>query len=184
MRARGGASETEVVRAARALPASLDMQERERHRRDVAVAEIGVGLGMTKMTRAEAKRAREEAAQKVAPPRQRACSDITIEKYADFLGANPGGCAMFRDELSGWLGGLGRYTANGTDAADRAFYCALRDGSPHDRQRVSKPSVHIEHCAGSFLGAVQPDCLRDMKLPTTDGLLQRFLPLIMREAHG
>jgi hypothetical protein len=70
---------TEVIRAARALPTSLDMQERERHRRDVAVAEIGVGLGMTKMTRAEAKRAREEAAQKVAPPRQRAYSDITIE---------------------------------------------------------------------------------------------------------
>ena len=175
---------SEVIKAARALPASLDMQERERHRRDVTAAEIGAALGVANMTKAEAKRAREEAAQKVAPPRQRVCGDITIEKYADILGANPGGCAMFRDELSGWLGGLGRYTANGTDAADRAFYCALRDGSPHDRQRVSTPSVHIEHCAGSFLGAVQPDRLLEMKLPTADGLLQRFLPLIMREARG
>jgi hypothetical protein len=31
---------------------------------------------------------------------------------------------------------------------------------------------------------VQPDRLLEMKLPTADGLLQRFMPVIMREAHG
>jgi hypothetical protein len=60
----------------------------------------------------------------------------------------------------------------------------MRDGSSHDRQRMTSPSVHIEHCAGSFLGAVQPDRLLEMKLPMADGLLQRFMPLIMREARG
>jgi hypothetical protein len=175
---------SEVIKAARAMPASLDGQERERHRGEIAAAKISVGLGFAKMNRAEAKQARDEAVQKVAPPRQRVCGDVTIEKLADILGANPGGCSIVREELSGWLGGLGRYTANGTDAADRAFYCAMRDGSPHDRQRVSSPSVHIAHCAGSFLGAVQPDRLLEMKLPTADGLLQRFMPLIMREARS
>ena len=148
------------------------------------MAEVGAMLKLEKQTKAAAKQARDEAAAKVAPPRQRVCGDITIEKYVDILGANPGGCAMIRDELSGWLGALGRYTANGKDGADRAFYCALRDGSAYDRQRMSSPDVHIEHCAGSFLGAVQPDRLLEMKLPTADGLLQRFMPLIMREARG
>jgi hypothetical protein len=180
---------TDVVKTARSLPASLDMAERERYRRDIEDAKIGAALGPLSATggvkaadaKREAKRAEAEAMQKVAPPRQRVCGDITIEKYAEVLGVNQGGCAMFRDELAGWLGALGRYTANGTDALDRAFYCALRDGTPYDRQRMSSPDIHV-NVAASFLGAVQMDRLRDLKLPTSDGLLQRFLPLIMREA--
>jgi hypothetical protein len=162
------------------------------------VAELGIGLAAVepaagvaepetkpkKPTAADMNRARQEAMGRVPPPRQRVCQDITIEKYVDILGANPGGCSMIREELSGWLGGLGRYTPNGTDAADRSFYCALRDGSPHLRQRISSADVMLEDCAGSFLGAVQPDRLREMKLPTADGLLQRFMPLMMREARG
>jgi hypothetical protein len=185
---------TDVVKAARSLPASLDMAERERYRRDIEDAKIGAALGPLSATggvkaadaKREAKRAEAEALQKVPPPRQRVCGDITIEKYAEILAANPGGCAVFRDELSGWLGALGRYTANGSDAADRAFYCALRDGTPHDRQRMSTPDIHNPGYASSFFAAVQMDRLRDMNkkqmLPTSDGLLQRFLPLIMRGA--
>ena len=199
---------SEVIKAARALAASLDMAERERHAREITMAEVGAAIQTIQAAsvapttselatnavpfvkkptkaeaKAEAKAAREKAIEKVAPPRQRVCGDITIEKYVDILGANPGGVAMFRDELSGWLGSLGRYSSNGKDGADRAFYCALRDGSAHDRQRMSSPDVHLPHCAGGFFGAVQPDRLLDMELPTTDGLLQRFMPLIMREAQ-
>jgi hypothetical protein len=170
---------SEIIKSARALPAGLDMEERERHQRDLATAEIGVMVNSG--TKAALKKARDA----VKPPRQRVCGDITIEKYVNVLSTNPGGCASFRDELSGWLGSFGRYTAKGADAADRAFYCALRDGSPYDRQRVTSDDVHVEHCAGSFLGAVQPDRLVEMKnLPTADGLLQRFMPVIMREARG
>jgi hypothetical protein len=178
---------SEVIKAARAMAASLDMAERERHTREISFAEVGPAIAAieanTKLSKADAKKAREEAVEKVAPPRQRICGDITIEKYVDILGDNPGGVAMFRDELSGWLGSLGRYSANGKDGADRAFYCALRDGSAHDRQRMSSPDVHLPHCAGGFFGAVQPDRLLDMDLPMSDGLLQRFMPVIMREAQ-
>src|SRR4029077_18140438 len=74
---------TEVIKAARALAASLDMAERERYGRETAIAEIGVAIGDAKLSKADAKKAREEAVAKVVPPRQRVCGDITIEKYVD-----------------------------------------------------------------------------------------------------
>ena len=74
--------------------------------------------------------------------------------------------------------------ANGKDGGRQRFLLRLRDGTAHDRQRMTSPDVHIAHCAGSFLGAVQPDRLLEMELPTADGLLQRFMPLIMREARA
>ena len=75
---------SEVIKAARALAASLDMQERERYRRDVADGEFGATLGLVTatMTRAEAKRAREEASQKVAPPRHRSGNRSTARRRA------------------------------------------------------------------------------------------------------
>jgi Protein of unknown function (DUF3987) len=90
--------------------------------------------------------------------------------------------ATFRDEMTGWFGSFGRYSS-GTDAADRQFYCQLRDGGPYLQQRRSTPDIFVDHCAGSFLGAVQPDRLREVKLPRTDGLLQRFMVQYMRPAR-
>ncbi len=135
---------SEVIKAARALAASLDAAERERHKREMAAAGVGAGIVVLqaneKPSKAEMKRLLQEAKDKVGPPRQRVCGDITIEKFVDLLGDNPGGIAMIRDELSGWLDGLGRYSKTGKDGPDRAFYCALRDGTAHDRQRMSSPS--------------------------------------------
>ena len=136
------------------------------------------------MTKTQEKKARLDAIQQVPPPRQRVCQDVTIEKYVEILSVNPGGTASMREELAGWLGALGRYTATGNDGNDRQFYCYLRDGAPFDRQIKSAKDVHLEHCAGSFLGAVQADRLLEFKLPMTDGLFQRFMPQIMREARG
>src|SRR5262249_45970436 len=79
-------------------------------------------------------------------------------------------------------GSLGRYAQKSGDGQDRAFYCAMRDGTAHDRQRMSSADAHIEYCAGSFFTAIQLNRLTEFNLPTSDGLLQRFLPLIMREA--
>ena len=178
---------SEVIKKARSLAASLDAQERERYDGAVAAAEHrGLAAHQTrqKMTKAEEKQARIEAMQQVPPPRQRVCQDITIEKYVEILSVNPGGSASIREELAGWLGALGRYTANGNDGNDRSFYCHLRDGAPFDRQIKSAKDIHLEYCAGSFLGAVQADRLREFKLPMTDGLFQRFMPMMMREARG
>ena len=131
------------------------------------------------------KEAERDAIARVRPPRQRVCADVTTEKLVELLGVNPGGISVFRDELAeGGSTALGRYS-NGKDGADRAFYCAFRDGTTYDRQRISRdsPDVHLQYCAGSFFGAVQLDRLRDMKLPLNDGLMQRFMPVIMREAR-
>jgi len=102
----------------------------------------------------------------------------------EILGTNPGGCAVIREELSGWLGSLGRYSPQSKDGTDRAFYCAMRDGAPHDYQRKTTGSIHLDAAAGSLLSAVQPDRVLEIKLPTADGLMQRFMPLMMREARG
>jgi hypothetical protein len=126
---------SEVIKTARALAASLDIQERERHGRDVAAAEVGAMLGGAAMTRAAAKRARAEAARTVAAPRQRVCGDITIEKLADILGANPGGCAVIHEEF-----GLARraWTLHGEGHGRGRPRFLLR----HARRLVARPAAH------------------------------------------
>ncbi len=122
--------------------------------------------------------------QEVTPPRQRVCQDITIEKYVELLSVNPGGrprCAK------NWQAGSARSGATpppATTATTAQFYCYLRDGAPFGRQIKSAKDVHLPYCAGSFLAAVQADRLMEFKLPTTDGLFQRFMPQMMREARG
>ena len=157
---------SEVIKAARALAAGLDIQERERHRRDVATVELGATLaGGAPSSKAALKRARDEAARTVPPARQRVCGDVTIEKLADILGTNPGGCAIIREELSGWLGGLGRYTAKGTDAADRASIARCgtarrTTGSGYPR-RMSISSI----APAASSAPSGPDRLLEMTLP-------------------
>ena len=102
---------SEVIKAARALAASLDMQERERYRRDVAAAEVGAMLGW----RPKHDKGRGETGAGRGGTEGRAAAPARLRRHhdrevADILGANPGGCAVIREELSGWLGGLGRYT--------------------------------------------------------------------------
>ena len=136
--------------------------------------------------KAEAKRAigdgeeappKPEAAEVGAPPvRERiAISDSTTEKAAELLSSTWRGLLQYRDELSGWLGGMDRYSNGG----DRPFWLEAFGGRPFTVDRKSSPEpVIVERLSIAVLGGTQPDKLASLLVKTDDdGLLARFLTI-------
>jgi hypothetical protein len=104
-------------------------------------------------------------------------NDSTVEKLGEILNANPRGLVQFRDELSGWLASLDREGREG----DRAFWLECHSGTgPFVVDRIGRGTVHVEACAVSILGGIQPGKLAEYVRAACrggsgdDGLLQRF----------
>lgn len=102
-------------------------------------------------------------------------NDSTIEALGVTLKQNPRGILMIRDELSGWLENMGRYSAQG---GDKAFWLEVWGGRRYVFDRVkhlSNPIV-VDRLSASILGGIQPDCLAKALLSGDDnGLAARFL---------
>ena len=92
---------------------------------------------------------------------------------------------MVQDELAGWLGGFERYN---TGQSPRAFYLTAWNGGTFLKDRVGKgkidtdAEIRVDNLALSILGGIQPDRLTKLGDLTSDGLLQRFLPVLMKPA--
>ena len=112
-------------------------------------------------------------------------NDATPEKVAELLSRDPSGSLMVQDELAGWLGGFERYN---TGQSSRAFYLSAWNGGPFLKDRVGKgkndpdAEIRVENLALSVLGGIQPDRLAKLDDLTSDGLLQRFLAVLMKPA--
>lgn len=75
-----------------------------------------------------------------SPIRQRLrVSDATTEKMAELLSQTSRGLLMYRDELSGWLGGMDRYSNRG----DRPFWLEAYGGRSFTVDRKSAPDPII-----------------------------------------
>ena len=116
----------------------------------------------------------------VAPPaaqRRRAYStDPTIAKAARLSQANPRGMLLFRDELSGWFGGM----AGKEHGPDRAFWLQAWNGSAWtpDRVKDGDDEVTVRHLTWAIVGGIQPDKVASLMLAgDDDGLSARFLPI-------
>ena len=122
------------------------------------------------------------------PPRPARCiiNDATPEKVAEFLSRDRSGSLMVHDELAGWLDGFERYNAG---APARAFYLSCWNGGHFLKDRVGKgktdldAEIRIDNLALSILGGIQPDRLAKLRDLTSDGLLQRILPVLMQAAE-
>lgn len=113
-------------------------------------------------------------------PRRRLVShDATIESLQDILARQDRGIGLLRDELAGWVGSLEKYTSGRGSAADRAFFLQAFNGGPYVVDRVSRGTVPIENLGLAIAGGIQPDRLRQMGDLTSDGLWQRFAPIIV-----
>jgi len=84
--------------------------------------------------------------------------DATIEALVSALADNARGLLVATDELSGWLGSMGRY--NGTAAADESFFLKAYSGRSHNVSRRTGRSVHIRQAAVWLTGTIQPGVLR------------------------
>ena len=122
------------------------------------------------------------------PPKPLRCiiMDATPEKVAEILSRDPSGSLMVHDELAGWLGGFDRYNSG---QPSRAFYLKCWNGGTHTQDRVGKgkrdadAEIHVDNLALCILGGIQPDRLAELPDLTSDGLLQRFLPVLMAPAE-
>ena len=116
------------------------------------------------------------------PPRL-LISDTTSEKAGHILSAQTRGTLMVADEMTGWIGGMDKYGGGKGGAADRAFWLQAYNGGPYTVDRVTRGEIFVQNLAVSFLTGVQPDRLAEMANLTTDGLLQRFIPVMMRASR-
>jgi hypothetical protein len=97
--------------------------------------------------------------------------DVTVEKVAELLArAAPKGLLMVRDELAGWLLGMGAYNAGA-----RGFWLETYGGRPYRMDRVKHPEpIDISHLVVAWSGGVQPERLAQLMADADDGLLARF----------
>jgi hypothetical protein len=105
------------------------------------------------------------------PPRLRV-DDATVEKVAALVAsAAQKGVLMVRDEIAGWLLGMGAYNAGA-----RAFWLESYGGRPYRVDRVKHPEpIDIPYFAVAWWGGVQPDRLAQLMEDADDGLLARFI---------
>ncbi len=119
-----------------------------------------------------------DAAEPDAPQRRRIMStDPTPEKAARLSAGNPRGLILQRDELAGWIAGMGRYGAGG-GGAERGFWLQAYGGRAWtpDRVRDGDNEVAVPHLAWAIIGGIQPDRLATALLQgDDDGLAARFI---------
>jgi hypothetical protein len=115
------------------------------------------------------------------PPERYVVTDTTIEKLGEVLSRSPRGVLVKRDELAGWIGAMERYHASGKGAsADRAFWLQSWNGGHYSIDRVKSGETFIENLSTSIIGGIQPAKLAEIQGLTTDGLLQRFIPVLIQ----
>jgi hypothetical protein len=121
------------------------------------------------------------AAMEPEPPQRHRLmtNDPTIEKAARLSAVNPRGMILVRDELAGWLGGMGRYSSgSGGGGADRAFFLQAYGGRSWmpDRVKDGDAGVIVPHLTWSIIGGIQPDKVASLMMAgDDDGLTCRFL---------
>jgi hypothetical protein len=105
-------------------------------------------------------------------------SDFTIEGIARLLVDNERGLLCYTDELAGWFGLMGKYSANG-GGNDRAAWLEFYQGGPKPIDRAGR-TILIPNASVSVIGAIQPEKIRALsKTMDDDGLLQRFIPIVL-----
>jgi hypothetical protein len=115
------------------------------------------------------------------PPKRFVVWDSTIEKLGEILSRSDKGLLVKSDEVAGWLGRMEKYGGRGA-GADRAFWLQAYDGGSHAIDRVSRGETYIGNLSVSLIGGIQPSRLAELRGLTSDGLLQRFVPVMMRSS--
>ena len=105
--------------------------------------------------------------------------DVTVEKLGMILAEQDRGILIKRDEIVGWVGSMEKYTSGRAASADRAFWLKAYDGGPFTVDRVSRSSIRIRNLSVSIIGGIQPARLAELQGLTSDGLLQRFIPVMV-----
>lgn len=128
---------------------------------------------------AEHKAAKSESSSEPDPPARYVAGNTTVEKLAEMLARSDRGMLLKQDEIMGWIGSMEKYASGKAGAADRAFWLKAYDGGVFYVDRISRGEITVSNLSVSILGGIQPARLAEVAGLTTDGLLQRFLPVMM-----
>jgi hypothetical protein len=114
---------------------------------------------------------------------RRVVEDATIEALQEVLKDSPHGVISMQDELSGWFGAMDKYSPGKGAAADRAFWLKSFNGGSYSINRIARGAAFIPNLSIGLLGGIQPEPLRKLAGDSVDdGLIQRFLPVVLRPA--
>ena len=121
---------------------------------------------------------------KIPMARRRLLNDTTSEMLCEILSHQDCGITLFRDELSGWIGSIEKYGGgNRASGQDRSIWLAAHGGGPYRQDRIGAGSRSVGNLSCGILGAFQPQRLAEIGRLDSDGLLQRFLPVMMLAAR-
>lgn len=118
-----------------------------------------------------------------ALPRLR-IEDITMESAQEVCRYSPDGVISFQNELTGFFGGIEKHSGKG-GGLDRSFWINAYDGGQYAVNRIGRGGMAgyiIDNLSVSILGGIQPDPIkRIMSGYSDDGIIQRFLPIVLRD---
>ncbi len=107
-------------------------------------------------------------------------NDITSQKLVRDAAERPRGLLCALDEMSAWV----RKMSDTKGGEDRSSWVVSYEAEPYIMDRVGAGTIACDNFAVSVYGNIQPDVFR-AALPNlaVDGLLQRFIPAILRWQH-
>lgn len=114
---------------------------------------------------------------KMPVPLKITVSDVTSQKLIHLAAERPRGLLCYLDEMNGWISKL----TSRASGEDRSAWVVSYESRRYEMDRVQNGSIHAENLAISIYGNCQPRVLEDnYNSLTQDGLLQRFIPAILR----
>ena len=117
---------------------------------------------------------------KPAEPIAYVTDSMTPEAVTETLAAQDRGLLQVCDEVAGWIGAMERTGKNGLHP-DRAFWLRGYNGGPYSTRRIVRGRTRVNNLCVSVIGGIQPDVLKRVSEHLMDdGLLQRFVPIIMK----
>jgi hypothetical protein len=90
--------------------------------------------------------------EKPDPPVRYVVFDTTTEKLGEILSRSEHGLLVKRDEFSGWIGGMEKYSSGRAAGADRGFWLQAYDGGPHAVDRIGRGETYISNLSVSLIG--------------------------------
>lgn len=110
-------------------------------------------------------------------PLRLTCNDVTSQGLVRLAAGRPRGLLCHLDEMNGWVAKV----TSKTSGEDRSCWVVAYESSRYEMDRVTTGESHAENFAVSIYGNIQPRVFKEnFESLTQDGLLQRFLPAVLR----
>jgi len=104
-------------------------------------------------------------------------SDVTSQKLVRVAAERPRGLLCHLDEMNSWV----RKLTDKSTGEDRSAWVVSYESEHYEMDRVGAGSIYAENLAVSIYGNIQPQVFKaNLASLSADGLLQRFIPGILR----